>query len=485
MTARINRLTALDRMFFRQETPAWPGHFGGLALVEAGSLLDGAGRLRLEEVRARLDRRLAQVPQFRRRLLVPRPFGGPALWVDDRAFDIRHHVIERTVRPPGLEVDLLETAAEIYAAPLDRGHPLWELRFLTGLADGRVGVLLKVHHSIADGLAALAVLGSLIDVQPDAADPLPEPWQPAPDPPTRALIRDNLSSRLHTLGHAGGSLRHPTRVAADARSALRTAQEAFAQTAATNTSLNEVVRRGRRVRYLRVDLGAMKNLAHQHGGKVNDVVLDLWAGGLRHLLQSRDESVTGVELIATMTMSLRATDGSQEGGNQVGFIQLPLPVWEPDPSQRLDLIIRTTQEAKALQRPAAMAGFIALMSGAPLVRYLSSRQRTVNVKVSNVIGPPEPVYLLGSRITEMLPIMRLLGNVGLALCVLSYAGQMYLAVTADATGFPDIDVLMEGMRAEWSSLTDEPTRAPTRGPAHRRGERRPRKRATVGLAAPR
>lgn len=131
----IARLTSLDLMFLRLETPAWPGHFGGLALAEGAPLLDTSGGLRINEIQERVNRRLAQVPQLRRRLHVPGPLGGKPLWVDDHQFDIQHQVHEAAVDPPGSELQLLDTAARLYGTLLDRRHPLWELWFLTGLTD--------------------------------------------------------------------------------------------------------------------------------------------------------------------------------------------------------------------------------------------------------------------------------------------------------------------------------------------------------------
>lgn len=461
MRRRITRLSALDRMFLHQETRAWPAHVGGLALLEGGALVDESRQLRLDHVRGRIRCRLTQVPQLRRRLLVPPLLGGAALWVDDARFDIGNHVFGRAVTPPGSETDFLQAAAEIYAEPLDRRRPLWELWFLTGLGDGRVGVLLKLHHSIADGLAVLAIIASLVDFQPDARDPAEERWQPAPMPGTWSLVADNLTCKVQGIGRAAASLVHPKQLMSTARLNLRMTRDAFARTAAPNTSLNAVVGTGRRVRFLSLDLAAVKDLAHTHEGKVNDVVLELWTAGLRHLLQSRNESVTGIDLIATMTVSLRSPQGAQTEGNQLGFVQLPLPVWESDASKRLDLIIGSTRQAKGQQQAAAMASVLATLSTVPIVSYLSSHQRTVNVKVSNVVGSPAPVYLLGCRITDMLPIMRLLGNVGLALCALSYNGQIFLAVTADAAGFPDIETLMEGMRLDWNCLVGEHINIPS------------------------
>lgn len=207
----------------------------------------------------------------------------------------------------------------------------------------------------------------------------------------------------------------------------------------------------------------MKRAAHAHEAKVNDVVLDLWSGGLRELMLHRDEATAGIELITNMPVSLRSATGAETIGNEWGAVALPLPVWEPDVQRRLDLIVRTTRKAKSEQDCVATAGFLAAASAMPMGKYFAAHQHSVNVRVSNVIGPSVPVYALGARVLDVLPIMRLFGNVGLVLCAFSYAGRISLVVTADATAFPDVDALMAGMERDWHALIGphptEPTRA--------------------------
>jgi len=208
----------------------------------------------------------------------------------------------------------------------------------------------------------------------------------------------------------------------------------------------------RRIRFLRLDFGEMRETAHAHEAKVNDVVLALWSGGLRELMLFRQEPTTGIELVMNMPVSLRSTSEAPTIGNEVGFMALPLPVWEVDVHSRLELILATTRRAKSEQDAAAMAGFLAAASAIPFGKYFSAHPHNVNVRVSNVIGPPVPLYVLGARILDVVPITRLFGNVGLTLCAFSYAGQIYLVVTADATAFPDLDVLMAGMEQDWHAL---------------------------------
>jgi WS/DGAT/MGAT family acyltransferase len=440
-------------MFLHLETPDWPGHFGGLAVVEEDALVDGSGRLRLPEIRERLNRHLAHVPQLRRRLRVPGPLGGHALWVDDHQFDIQNHVHQTAVEAPGDDLQLLDASARLYGQLLNRMRPLWELWFLNGMSDGRVGVLLKLHHSVADGMAAVAIMGSLFDFQPDAPDPVSDLWTPEPVPGEWSLVADNLSNKIRIVGRGARMLAHPLRLVRAARVRVRVARETLGQVSAPPTSLNQVVQSGRRVRFLRLDLGTMKEAAHAHEAKVNDVVLALWSGGLRQLMLYRREPTSGIELITNLPVSLREASEARTIDNELGFMALPLPIWEPEIQSRLDLIVRVTRKAKSEQNAAAMAGFLAAASAIPFGKYLSAHQHNINVRASNVIGPPVPMYVLGARILDILPITRLFGNVGLTLCAFSYAGQISLVVTADATAFPDLDVLMAGMEQDWHALS--------------------------------
>ena len=449
--SRYARLSPFDLMYLRDETDDWPCHFGGLAVADAGPLLDASGTLRLDEIRSRLERRLDHVPDLRHRLYMPGRLRGGPLWIDDPSFEISKHILEVAVPAPGGEAELLRTATEVYAQLLDRRRPLWELWFLTGLAAGRVGVLLKLHHALADGNAAVAIMGSLFDTAADAADPTPSPWRPGGRPLESDLLVDSTVDRLRSVSRVLAALARPRRLIGALRVFFLVARRSVGSRGAPGTSLNPVVRHGRRVGVMRLDLDAIKVAGHAHDGTVNDVVLDLWAGGLRALLASRGERVDGIDLVTAQAVSTRSA-GDTEIDNQAGTAVFPLPIREDDPSRRLDLVVDTTRKVKARFQPAAIMGALVAMSGTPLGRYLNRHQRAVNVLSTNVVGPRQPMYLLGAPVLEILPIIQLVGNVALTLAAFSYAGRMSLVVTADATGFPDLDVLMAGMERDWRAL---------------------------------
>ncbi len=462
-TGRFPRLNPFEHMYLRGERPEWPGHFGGLAIVEGASLLDTAGELDLPEIRRRLDLRLQRIPRLRQRVLEPGFGSGRPLWVDDADFSIEHHVHRADVPPPGGEVELLETAARVYGSLLDRNRPLWEMWFLTGLEGERIGVLLKLHHAVADGLAAVAVMGSLFDFEPDMPDPENVPWVPCEVPGRWPLLADAASGRIRAAGRILAALGSPGRLLGFLRLFVKVARRTAGVQGAERTSLNRRVAAGRHVRFARLDLGEVRMVAHGRGGKVNDVVLTVWAGGLRDLLASRGELTEDVEPTAGLTVSTRAaTDATI--GNQVGTVVVPLPVWNDDPWQRLDLVIDRTRAVKERQHPAAIMGALVAIAATPPGWYMMMHQRAANVVVSNVVGPSSPAYVLGARIVDVLPIIDLAGNLGLVLCAFSYAGRLYLVVTADERAFPDLETLIRGIERDWDILRSDGAPAASSGP---------------------
>src|SRR5215471_2005781 len=191
-TRLLERLTASDLFLLMWDDYGWPSDIGGLAVLDGTSLLDRDGRVRIDAVRAHLEPRLHLAPRFRQLLCRPRLGLGWPLWVDAPAFDLADHIRVRPVAAPGGQAQLLAACQDLAARRLDPARPPWELWLLPGLPDRRVGAYLRLHHAIADGAAALAAFGALLDLTPDAPSPAAQPWTPAPIPATGELLRDNL-----------------------------------------------------------------------------------------------------------------------------------------------------------------------------------------------------------------------------------------------------------------------------------------------------
>jgi len=206
---RYQRLSVQDAGFLYLEHAGLPQHVAILAVAEGRPLDDPDGRLRVDAIRQELAGRLQLVPRLRQRVLWPRVGQGLPLWVDDPAFDLANHVRAVQVPAPGGERELLGLCDELCLRLLDRARPLWELWLVAGLANGRVGLVLKLHHSLADGLAAVQLAGLLLDGTANAPNPTPPPWQPRPAPSGSALLADNLARRRAGLAAALARLGHP------------------------------------------------------------------------------------------------------------------------------------------------------------------------------------------------------------------------------------------------------------------------------------
>jgi hypothetical protein len=190
-TLLLDRVTASDLFLLMWDDYGWSTDIGGLAVLDGASLLDRDGGVRIEVVRERLGRRLHLVPRFRQLLYRPRLGLGWPLWVDAPTFDLADHIRVYPVAAPGGQVELLAACQELAARRLDPARPLWELWLLPGLPDRRVGAYLRLHHAVADGTAALAVFGALLDQAPGAPAPAAPPFTPAPIPAPSRLLTDN------------------------------------------------------------------------------------------------------------------------------------------------------------------------------------------------------------------------------------------------------------------------------------------------------
>jgi diacylglycerol O-acyltransferase / wax synthase len=207
----LERLTASDLFMLLWDDYGWSSDIGALAILDGTSLLDRDGRLRIEAVRRHLEPRLRLVPRFRQLLYRPRRGLGWPLWVDAPCFDLADHIRVHPLGAPGNQAQLLQACQDLARRRLDPARPLWELWLLPGLPQRRVGALLRLHHAVADGPAAAAAFGALLDLTANAPTPAAPPWTPRPIPTAGELLGDNLRRRRQQLGRGWSGLAHPAR----------------------------------------------------------------------------------------------------------------------------------------------------------------------------------------------------------------------------------------------------------------------------------
>jgi diacylglycerol O-acyltransferase len=451
-TSRMERLGGLDLQVLLWDDFGWSGDIGALAILDGASLLDDDGDVRIEAVRRRIEPRLHLVPRFRQRLYRPRRGLGWPLWVDSASFDLADHVRVLPLPAPGDEAQLLLACEELARRRLDPARPLWEMWLLPGLPQGRVGLFVKLHHAIADGVAGVAAFGALLDLAADAAGPVVPPWTPAPAPTAGELLQDNVRRRVQELDRALSSLAHPAGMLRRARAAWPAWREFFAEQRAPRTSLNRPIGVDRRLALIGSRLDLVKQIAHAHDAKVNDVVLAAVAGGLRELLRGRGEHVEQLALRAMVPVSLHREQPGRASGNQDGSMVVPLPIGEPDHVRRLQLIAAETAARKNKAHPPMGSGIFRFAVAQRMFLRLFARQRLMNVSVTNVPGPPVPLYLAGAPLLEMFPVVSLVANFTLIVAVLSYAGQLNITAVADRDGCADVEVFAQGVRSALDDL---------------------------------
>jgi diacylglycerol O-acyltransferase / wax synthase len=451
------RLAPIDSMFLKLEDRGYPMHMASIARFEGGPLRDGRGDLRLDELRALISSRLPLVSKLRQ---LPSPGvlpEAPPAWTDDTAFDIANHVIERRIPRPSTEADLLALCGEILAAPLPRDKPLWQLIFIDGLEDGDIAVVEKLHHSMADGIAAAELAIVLLDASPE-----PHPienasaaWRPdTPAPVVYGAAHDLLRAGDLSLRCAAWGLwtvLHPVR-----RSRVWiTKVNALASVVrggliAPHSTPTGDIGPERGVHVIRLDLEEVRHIAHAHGATINDLVLTLVSHGLHCLLTSRNDLDPETAVQALVPVGLEAGPG-RGIANRVSAFFVRLPVGTSDPRTSLDAIAAVSKDHKEQHQELAGDSMLRLLEPVPqgvlgFFAKVVQHQPFFNIIVTNVPGPRAPLYALGAQMREAFPIVPLVGNQGLGVAALSYLDQINLGILSDPATYPNVDVFCDGVR---------------------------------------
>jgi len=461
----VERLSPLDSAFLYMESARTPMHMGSIGIFEGDPLRDWHGRLRTDEIRAGVERRLHLVPKLRRRVRFPLAGESMPVWVDDPHFDIAEHVREAALPEPGDEFQLLEQCAALMATPLDRDRPLWQIWLIDGLSGGRVAFMEMLHHSMADGLAGVELATVLLDLSPRPAPRrTSERWEPTPPPGRLTVAVAGLawlgSSMRQLASPAWHALRHPSAIGP----ALSLYGPAFVSLASIGIatpgcSLNVPVGSDRRAVVVRRSMEELRRAERHFGVTVNDLLLTAIAAGVHDVLSARGEVMEGRDVHVLVPVGADH-HGDHQLGNKVSAMVVRLPIGALPPPERLRAVAgveRTSKEHhQALATDLVLTSLDAwlpavLSTATPLVHH----QLFVNLVVTNVPGPDVPLYALGARMLEAIPLVPLAGNLSVAVAALSYADQLTLGILADPVACPDVDALADGVDRCFAALIDE------------------------------
>ena len=338
---------------------------------------------------------------------------------------------------------------------MPRSRPLWSATFVTGLAGGGTGLLVIMDHVLADGIAGLAVLGMLVDQVAGTAGARTGRF-PAPAPRARELAADAWRGRLRRARRAEPGAPRQAGGLVRIREGIAELGGARPTRRRPPTSLNRPVGPRRRLDVVAVDLAAIRDLGHAHGGTVNDVVLAAVAGALRTLLAARGEQLGEVTITVPVAARRAATGG--ELGNQIGIMPVTVPA-TGDFGTRVARTAGITRERKSRVRGASAALFVPvflLLARTGLLRWFASHQQVVQTFVTNLRGPEDALTFGGAAVRAIIPIPSTTGNVTVTFAAASYAGTMRIAILSDPSRMPDAPALAAALRHELSALLIAP-----------------------------
>ena len=472
----MERLSGLDASFLYNETPSLHMHTLKYAVLDVAGV---DGGFTVDRLRHELERRLHLLPPFRRRLVeVPLGLHHP-VWIEDPDFDLDAHVRRVGVPAPGGRREMDDLIGEIASWQLDRRRPLWECWVLEGLADdlddptsappsGRqVGFLVKMHHAMADGVAAAALLANVMEVVPDAVDPPPplDPWRPEPEPSLWRLLVEAVLDAVASIRRLPSLLRR-TQSGVRAVTAHRKAADVNPPVPilhSARTPFNGAITPHRSFATADLALDDVKRVRGAFGVTVNDVVLGIVAESLRGYLLDQG-ALPNRALVAGVPVASDAGGSDRLTGNKVSNLFTSLRTDLADPVERLDAIHAVTGAAKEVHNVLGADMLADWMEYTPPRPYawgmrlysrwnLADRHRPpINLVVSNVPGPREPLYIAGARLAGIWSVGPILEGVGLNVTVWSYLDKVHVGAIGCREHWRDLHVVTDGMVAALADL---------------------------------
>jgi diacylglycerol O-acyltransferase / wax synthase len=466
----MQQLQGMDASFVALEQRNTPMHIGSILIYDPATA--PGGFVRFKDILAFFRSRM-QLSKTMRQRLVKVPFGiDYPYWIEDPDFDLEYHVRHVALPKPGDWRQLCIQAARIFARPLDLERPPWEFTVVEGLDNipgippGSFAMVTKVHHAAIDGMSGIDLMEALHTLDPGAPPPAkPDLWKPDAVPnPVGLFAKGYLHAWINPVRQIGvmgravpGLVRAVKGIAQkdfDLEAAIETPRTRFN----TKISPNRVVE-GRSFELS--DLKALRALSP--GAKINDVFLAIIGGALRRYLLAKQE-LPEASLTAMAPISVRSEGEKNSMGNQVSAMLVPMGSHIGDAADRLRYVHAQTVNSKAMtdalgarqmteMSKASPALFLAL--GAQLYSRLGIAdvmKPVFNTVVTNVPGPPVPIYSSGAQLVSMHGLLCLTDGLGLGHVVQSYCAQATIGFTACRKVMPDPEFYSECLQASFDEM---------------------------------
>ncbi|QZA07294.1 wax ester/triacylglycerol synthase family O-acyltransferase [Mycolicibacter heraklionensis] len=472
----MRRLTGEDNSFLAWENAAQPQHTIKVMVLDPSQGQHSQQPLTFEAVRAMVPALVERVEPLQWQLLMPRLRLGRPWWVARPHIDVAHHVQRVTLAAPGGDHELATAIDAIFHDRLDRSRPAWQLFYVDGLADGRIALIWKIHHAVADGTASLRILEALCGTDMTASNPRRDERRPAPWHWLPMVAR-------HQLAAAVGLPRVVARTVAVSRVILarrRAGKPGYAAAfAAPGARFNAPLTAERRFAFRGCDMTVIKQVARACGVTVNDVFLAVCSGALRGYLDRHGE-LTEEALTAVVPVSMRPPEGDP-WGNKVARWNVALATDIADPLERLSAIAAATRTAREVQAERDLwlqhdwmeywPLFWFYSRALPLIGERTTHRPTFSLIASNMRGPQQLCFG-GAPVERLISSGPLVFPMGLNFTGWSYEGQLTIGVLSCAAHLPDPWQIADGLPAALAELAsaasavevvEQPQRQPASG----------------------
>ncbi|GAB18458.1 hypothetical protein GOEFS_054_00720 [Gordonia effusa NBRC 100432] len=466
----MDRLSGLDASFLYLETPEQLMHVCGVLILDPSTMPDGYS---FASVRETLDARVRKVAQFTRKIRrVPLDLAHP-VWVHDDHFDIDHHLHRMALPAPAGHDELMEICGHLAGLPMDRGRPLWEMVVIEGYQDGsgdpKVVVFSKMHHATVDGASGSNLISHLCSLEPDAPPLAPEsPQRPARKPGSLELFGRGVISTLAQPLAIPRMVVPSVGLIADTIGRARKGTAMAPPFTAPRTSFNGTITGHRSIALADMSLDDIKAVRAATGATVNDIVLSIAGGALRAYLNDRGE-LPDAPLLASVPVSVREESKREGGANKVSALFARLGTDIADPLERLQAMTDANRNAKEHHKAISAdtlqdwAEFAAPRTFGLAVRAyaglrLAEKHPVVhNLVISNVPGPPVPLYFMGAQITGLHPLGPVFHGAGLNITVLSNNGVVHVGIIACKESVRHPERMVAHFPAELARLVEATT----------------------------
>lgn len=478
------RLTETDASFIYNESVSSPMHISSVYTLD--------GELEFQRLVTRFEKRIHQVPAYRRKLQqVPLSIAHP-VWVDDPEFDLSNHVVHHEL-PSGTSYEAaFDEAVALNEPLLPRDRPLWKMVMISGVP-GKTLLLQMTHHAMIDGASGIDLTLVLYDLDQDAGEPVApnEPWEPESTPAPGQLLSDAVQDNIKAFSEKNplSLMMQATSNADRLRRATAVMTRFVSQPAITAPFNAGVVGPKRKARWIKKSFTDIREIRKQLGGTINDVVLTVVSEAVARYLALKDEPAeTGQYMRVMCPVNVRTEDKKGALGNEVSAIFPRLPAESLDPVQRLNAVVGETERIKREEEAQSITVMQESMPYIPPVAMLSSQlvgtpmdptaavarmslpvqpriggfrppNIGVNFVCTNVPGVQVPQYMCGLEVVDTIGLLVLTGNVGFSVTILSYNRQLFFSFICESRLLPDLEVIADAANDVFNELFDAAAKA--------------------------